>query len=65
MLIEVLRPVFPLAIMMLLALVFMSYLLMQFSAWWFLVLCLSYIKSREIKEEHQASVFHEFGKLLI
>ena len=37
----------------------------QFSAWWFLVLCLRYIKSREIKEEHRVSVFHEFGKLLI
>jgi len=58
------QSVFPLGFVLFGALVFMIYLLMQFSAWGFFALCLRYIKLREVKEL-QASTFHEFGKLLI
>jgi len=59
------QSVFPLGLVLFGALVFMIYLLMQFSAWSFFALCLRYIKSREAKENQASTTFHEFGKLLI
>lgn len=60
-----LESVFPVWFILISALVFLAYLLMQFSAWGFLVLCLNYMHSKELKEKAVDSRFHKFGKLLI